>query len=94
MSELLLSAQRALLGMIYPSVRAIAIGHEDMNLLKIIYYLDREPNELDYENINEVSAEICADISFVDVEEKCIYTISHLKDLDNLSAWVYIREDQ
>ena len=91
--DLLLSAQRALWGMIYPEIRAIAVGFEATRKLKIIYYLDREPTGNDYESISEVAGEICADINFTDVEEMCIYTKEAFSKLDNLSSWVYMRKE-
>ncbi len=36
--------QRALLGMIYPDIKKIAVGFEGLKKLIFIYYLDREPN--------------------------------------------------
>ncbi len=89
---LLISSQRALWGMIYPSIRAIAVGFEGLKKLKVIYYLDRQPNDTDYESISDVAAEICADMDFIsEVEELCIYTEEPLIKLDNLESWVYIR---
>lgn len=88
-----LSIQRALLGMVYPSIRAIAVGSEGTKKLKIIYYLDRIPNDDDYENISEVSTEVCADIAFSEVEELCIFSLESFSQLDNLKAWVYSRKE-
>ena len=92
-SFLLISAQRALLGMIYPSIRAIAIGFEDVKVLKVICYLDREPNDDDFDNISEVTGEICSDIDFKEVEEYCIYTQEPISKLDSLCCWVYVRKE-
>ncbi len=91
--KILLSAQRALLGMIYPSIRAIAVDFEGIRKLKMIYYLDREPNEDDYENISEVTTEIFADINFLEVEELCIFSKEPFNNLDHLKAWVYMRKE-
>jgi len=91
--KLLLSAQRALWGMIYPEIRAIAVGFDGLKKLKMIYYLDREPTEEDYESISDVTGEILADIEFLAVEEVCIYTKEPFSKLDNLTSWVYIRKE-
>lgn len=91
--KVLLSAQRALWGMIYPSIRAIAVGFEGTKKLEIVYYLDREPNEDDYENISEVTSEMCADIDFEKVKERCVYTNKTISELDSLVSWVYIRKE-
>ncbi|MFN5417650.1 MAG: hypothetical protein ACK5B9_11385 [Flavobacteriia bacterium] len=91
--KLLLSVQRALLGMIYPSIRGIAVGCDNETLLKIIYYLDKEPDEEDYENIREVTSEVCADINFTEVEEFCVFSDENISNLNSLSSWVYLRKE-
>lgn len=91
--EVLISIQRALWGMIYPEIRAIAVGFEGVKKLKVIYYLEREPNENDYENIKEVTSEVLADIEFNEVEELCIFTKEPISKLNNLKSWVYIRQE-
>ncbi|WP_077415270.1 hypothetical protein [Chryseobacterium sp. JV274] len=91
--DVLISMQRALWGMIYPEIRAIAVGYNGIEKLKVIYYLDREPIEDDYENISEVTAEVSSDINFKEVEELCTYTNEPFSKLDNLVSWVYIRKE-
>lgn len=92
--DVLISIQRALWGMIYPEIRAIAVGYDGIEKLKVIYYLDREPIEDDYENINEVTAEVCSDINFTEVEVLCVYTKEPFIKLDNLISWVYMRKEE
>jgi hypothetical protein len=92
--DILLSMQRALLGMVYPSIRAIAVGFYELVNLKIIFYLDREPNETDYEIISEVATEVCADINFMGVEEICVFSTEPIAKLDSLIAWVYVRKER
>lgn len=91
--RVLLSIQRALLGMIYPSIRAISVGFEQLDKLKVIYYLDREPVDEDYESISELTTEIISDIEFKDVEELCIFSHASISSLDGLNSWVYIRKE-
>ena len=91
--NVLISIQRALWGMIYPSIRAIAVGFKGGEKLKVTYYLDREPNDDDYYNISEVTTEVCADINFSEVEEICMYTNQPINKLENLDSWVYIRQE-
>lgn len=62
--QLKLSLQRALLGVIYPAIRAIAYEFHKLEKLKIIFYLDREPNDDDYESISDVCAEVLGDMKF------------------------------
>ena len=91
--DVLISIQRALWGMIHSSIRAISVGYEGKKKLKIIYYLDREPNEDDYENISDVAGEVCSDVAFLEVEEICKFTLEPFSKLDNLESWVYIRQE-
>ncbi|HOY96206.1 MAG TPA: hypothetical protein PK509_10730 [Catalimonadaceae bacterium] len=91
--DVLLSIQRALWGMIYPSIRAISVGFEGTKKLKVIYYLDREPNDDDYENLSDVTGEVCSDIAFKEVEEICKFSLEPFSKLDNLESWVYIRKE-
>ena len=91
--SILLSAQSALLGQIYPSIRGIAIGFSGTEKLKLICYLDREPNEDDYDNLGIIGTEICADINFSKVEEICIYSKEPFRNLHSLNSWVYMRRE-
>lgn len=91
--KVLLSGQSALLGQIYPSIRGIAIGFSGTEKLKLVCYLDREPDEEDYENISLVTTYICADIKFSKAEEICIYSKEPFRNLDSLNAWVYMRKE-
>lgn len=85
--------QRALLGEVYPCIRGIAVGYDGYTKLKIIYYLDREPEDEDYESISDVAGEVLADIQFSEVEEHCIYSLKPFSDLEGLESWVYIRKE-
>lgn len=91
--RLLLSAQRALLGKVYPSIRAVAIGERRDNELKIICYLDRTVTDDDYENLNDISGEICADIDFLESQEECIFSLQLFSELDNGLTWIYMRKE-
>jgi hypothetical protein len=91
--HLLISVQRALWGMIYPSIRSIAVGFDGLKKLTIIFYLDREPNDDDYETISDVAGEVCSDINFAEVEEICVCTNAPFSELDNLMTWVYMRKE-
>ena len=92
-TTLCLSIQRALLGMIYSEIRAITVGFDGLKKLSVIYYLDRAPNEFDYENIRDVTGEVLGDIEFLEVEEKCVFTKDPIGDLYNLDVWVYARKE-
>ncbi len=92
--ELIASVQDALLGEIYPSVRRIDVGCKN-NCLKIIVYLDREPNEEDFENLAVITTEICADFpSIVDVEEICKKHNGSFSGLTRLDFTAYQRKEE
>lgn len=89
--RLLISIQRALLGMVYPELRGILVDFGETKTLKVSYYLDREPTEFDYENISCVTGEILADIEFQEVEEVCKFIQGSLNSINDTGIWVYRR---
>lgn len=92
--RLLLSAQRALLGEIYPEIRAITVGFRNRQL-QIIYYLNRVPIEIDFESIGIVSSQIFSDFSFDfdSVDEECKYYQNSLTELRDSNFLVYMRKE-
>ena len=64
-----------------------------MERLTVICYLDREPNEDDYENISIVMGEVLADVNFKAVEEKCICFTDNLNTLNSGGICVYMRKE-
>lgn len=89
----LLSIQRALLGAIYPAIRVISVNFQGLDKITINCFLDREPNNDDYENISIVTGEVCADIPFKSAEEKCICFTDNLNSLSSIGIWVYMRKE-
>lgn len=87
----------ALLGEIYPAIRAIAVGYDGEGSVLLRYHLDREPTEFDRESIEIVAANfdaMCAGqfaITRLDVE--CIYTDAAPRDIDALTGFVYSRRE-
>lgn len=91
--ELILSGSRALLGQIYPEIRAISAGILEKKLF-IKCYLDRPVNNDDYENLNEISAMILGDFPEIDkTDEICEYNMSPFNQLDPLSGWLYMKKE-
>jgi hypothetical protein len=88
---------RALIGEIYPSIRAIAIEHSKAKRLTIRYYLDREVNEMDSESIEVVATNISAagydEIDQIAVE--CEYPSLSLPigEFDNLDGFIFCRRE-
>ncbi|MCZ4090179.1 colicin [Sinorhizobium psoraleae] len=85
-----------LLGEIYPSIRAIAIGLGGDRTLTVRYYLDREPHAFDEESLEVVATNISASIGSKLVEHieiDCQFKTAPLCDLDPLSGFIYCRRE-
>lgn len=70
---LIVCVWRALLGEIYPSIRAIAVALSKNQTLTIRYYVDRSPAEMDHESMEVVATNISAStgldkIAHIDLE--------------------------
>lgn len=86
----------ALLGEIYPNIRAIAIGYSENGELLIRYYLDREPTDFDRESAEVVATNLETTITEVrlsKVDIECLYTLDLQRDLPPLSGFVYARRE-
>ena len=88
---------RALLGEIYPSIRAIALGLSAEKILTIRYYLDRMPREIDKESLEIVAINISASIgldriSYIKIDSQ--FTIALIRDLDYLDGFIYCRREE
>lgn len=88
---------KALLGEIYPSIRAIAVGFDENALLVLRYYLDREVKESDYESIDKVITNILANTSSNDeiknVKDEIYFDLRPFKDLEPLNGFIYLRKE-
>lgn len=91
--SLLISVQNALLGMIYPSIRAVFVSFHEKELLKMVVYLDTSPTQDDFENLSEITTEILADIDFENVEEICEEYKGSLSEISDLGICVYMRKE-
>ncbi|WP_378993897.1 colicin [Paraherbaspirillum soli] len=93
---LIVCVWRALLGEIYPSIRAVAIALSDNRILTIRYYLDRIPLDMDHESIEVVATNISASISLdmiAHIEVDCQYSSSSFGALDCLDGFIYCRRE-
>lgn len=86
----------ALLGEIYPQIRAIAVRYSESKVLLIRFYLDRHPTEFDKESIEVVATNLDATapsdlLSKIDLE--CLLSEELLKDVDSLDGFVYARRE-
>jgi len=89
--------QTALLGEIYPSIRAIAVGFSDSRALTTRFYFDHEPTEEDRENMSCVLTEIFANTSSNDEIsesiEEFVFARQRIGELDPLDGFVYARRE-
>lgn len=93
---LVLCVWRALIGEIYPAIRAIAISLADDRTLLICYYLDRLPTGFDWESLEVVATNISASIgrdkvSHIDLD--CKFVLGPIGSLDPLGGFVYCRRE-
>ena len=89
--------QSALLGEIYPAIRAVAVGFSESRALTLRVYFDREPTDDDRENMSCVLTEIFANTSSNDEitasTDECVFSELPLSKLDPLDGFVYARRE-
>jgi len=94
--QIKLAFQEALIGEIYPAIKAIAFNYEHKKLTTRIY-LDRELSDVDYNNISAIVTEVIAQFSHVNfnsVKEECIYSDEPLSSLnESIRTLVYARKE-
>jgi hypothetical protein len=87
--DILLSAQRAMLGAITPNMQAITIGYKKMPVILRVYF-NTQPSEDECELVKEITTEIIADF-----DEKEITFIKEEifveKIPENLDDWLYLQ---
>lgn len=95
--EILLALQSSLLGEIYSEIRAVVFKYNsDNRQFTLRYYLEKEPNEDDYENIGIVVAEFISNFKFSEfekVDEECVYSKLPISELEILDGMVYCRKE-
>lgn len=93
---LIVCVWRAMLGEIYPSIRAVAIGLSANRTLTIRYYMDREITEMDQESIEVVATNISASTGLEAIAHilvDCQYTTAPIGTLDYLDGFIYCRRE-
>ncbi len=88
--------QRALLGEIYPNIRKIVASLSENKELLVRYYLDREPNDSDYESIEILQTELSAMTTRQDIRTsngECVYSNLPRGKLDSLQGVIYSRRE-
>ena len=88
--------QRALLGGVYPSIRKIAASLSDDKELLVVYYLDCEPSEDDFENIEILLTELSSFTTRDQIRtasSQCIFSTDPIGKLDSLHGTIYSRKE-
>jgi hypothetical protein len=89
--ELRLSAQRALLGAIHPSIRLVKIKREGSNIRLTVVAVAQLDDEA-AEAVSVAATEIVADFPTCQIEARVLVTTEALPDEDILTeGWVYQR---
>lgn len=92
-TTLLLSTQRALLGMITPKMRAVTIGYSEIEFILRVYF-DSDYSEDDVELLSEITTQIVADNSEIkSVKEELLVSTIPLRELEGLDSWVFERRE-
>ena len=89
--------QSALVGEIYPAIRAIAVGFSESRALTTRFYFDRKPTEDDRENMSCVLTVIFSNTSsndeITESIEEFVFSDLPLSRLDPLDGFVYARRE-
>lgn len=93
---LVLCVWRALIGEIYPAIRAITLSLTDDRVLSICYYLDRQPVDFDWESLEVVATNISASIGqekILRVDLECKFESGPIGRLECFGGFVYSRRE-
>lgn len=93
---LVVTIWHALLGEIYPSIRAIAISFSESKKLTIRYYLEKDPTEFDFESIEVVATNISAatELDLIkEIDVDCQQLAGTIGSADHLDGFIYCRRE-
>lgn len=95
--QILLAMQLAILGEVYPEIRAIVYAYNSSKKSFLLrYYLNRQPTEDDYESISEVVTEFISQFSYLEFEEikeECQYSDLPKSKLELLDGLIYSNKE-
>lgn len=93
-----IAGRRALLGEVYPQIRAIACKYENKHFT-LRYYLEREPEDYDYKSIETVYKKLYKQIESEEIIEtytlECVFSDIDIlqRDFDSLHGFLYARRE-
>lgn len=96
-NDIKLALQSALIGEIYPDIRAIVFSYNSKEKsFKLRYYLDRTPLDSDFENVDCVLTEFIANFSFSEfdtIESECVCSLAPFSQIDVMDGMVFRRKE-
>lgn len=88
---------RALLGEVYPAIRAIAIAFSEDSVLRVRMYLDRPPEDYDFESLATILTSILANassnIEISKILDECVFSDKPISQLEPLGGFIYARRE-
>ncbi|SEI65702.1 hypothetical protein SAMN03159495_1209 [Pseudomonas sp. NFR16] len=93
---LVLCVWRALIGEIYPAIRAIALSLAEDRTLLICYYLDRPPTDFDWESLEVVATNVSASIGqdkILRIDLECKFESCSIGSLECVGSFVFCRRE-
>ena len=89
-----LALSDGLIGEIYPAIRAVAVQLNDQELI-IRYYLDRAPEEFDFDSLKTVCTNLYSATSekVPQIKIEATHGVGPWKDEDALDGFVYVRRE-
>ncbi len=88
---ILLSVQRALLGMITHKMKAITIAYTEKSFLLKVYF-ESKPEDFEIELLRDITSEVLSDFpQITEVNEIAVETKIEANKLEKLDEWVYVR---
>ncbi len=95
LGQLKISLQRALLGNVPASMKAVTAGIVDAGTIHIRVYFDGRSRESERELTGIIGAEVVADFpDIVDIREETVITDAPANRLDCLEFWAYVRYEE
>ena len=89
-TSLLLSAQKALLGVIRPNVRGISVARSEQSFAWRVYF-DKEPSSEEKEEQSIACTEIIADFEEALFSQEEMLVVPWPEPIECIGDWVYLR---
>lgn len=95
--QIRLALQFALFDEVYPEIRMIVFQFDrKKKIFRLRYYLSREPNNDDYDNLGRVMTIFISNFKFSEfdsLKEECIYSLEPISKLETFDGIIYSRKE-